>query len=58
MPKYKVKYVYEKWYDLEIEAPTLEQAKEIFWSGDYEDEPYEVGGQLADGAIWEEVSNA
>ena len=54
MPKYKVKYVYETWYDLTIEAPSLEQAKEIFWSGDYEDNPHEVGGEIADGAVWEE----
>jgi hypothetical protein len=55
MPKFRVKYVYEKWYDLDIEASSLEEAKEKFWSGEFEEEPREVGGEVQDGVLLEEV---
>ena len=56
MPKFKVKYVYERWYDLDIEASSLEEAKQKFWSSDFEEEPWEVGGEVQDGVTFEEVS--
>jgi hypothetical protein len=55
MPKFRVKYVYEKWYDLDIEASSLEEAKEKFWSSEFEEEPREVGGEVQDGVLFEEV---
>lgn len=55
MKTFRVKYVYEKWYDLDIEAETLEEAEEKFYSGDFEEDPREVGGELAEGVTFEEV---
>jgi len=54
--KFKVKYVYEEWYDLNIEAPSLEEAKEKFWFCEWEEEPREVGGEVQEGVRFEEVS--
>jgi hypothetical protein len=45
MPKYKFKYVYERWYDLEIEAESEEKAREMFENADFKGEPRLVGGQ-------------
>ena len=55
MKTFRVKYVYEKWYDLEIEAETLQEAEDKFYSGDFEEDPREVGGELAEGVTFEEV---
>ncbi len=48
MAKYRVKYVYEQWYDVDIEAESEEQALDIFHSADFQGEPYLVGGELQD----------
>ena len=45
MPKYKFKYVYERWQDLEIEAESEEKAREMFENADFKGEPRLVGGQ-------------
>ena len=58
MKKYLVKYVYERWYDLEIEAENEEKAREIFENADYQGEPRLVGGELQDSFQIEEVTNA
>lgn len=55
MPKYRVKYVYEKWYDLDIEADSKEKALDIFHAGTFEEEPREVGGEVQDSIVIEEV---
>ena len=60
MNKYKIKYVYERWYDLEIEAESEDKAWEMFHSGDFEllgYEPRLVGGELQADPIIEEVVN-
>ena len=46
MPKYKIKYVYERWYDLEIEAESREKAIEIFENTDIKNKARLVGGQM------------
>jgi hypothetical protein len=56
MPKFKVKYVYERWYDLELEAEDRDQAMEIFHAGHFDAEPRVVGGEVQDSIVIEEVS--
>jgi len=46
MPKYKVKYVYERWYDLEIEAENEDEARRLFEAAEYQEEPRQIGGEL------------
>jgi hypothetical protein len=61
MPKYRVKYVYERWYDLDIEAESQEEAERMFYSGDYElsgIEPRLMGGELQDSIQIEELEEA
>lgn len=55
MPKFKVKYVYERWYDLELEARDLSEAMDKFHAGEFEAEPRVVGGELQDSVVYEEV---
>ena len=57
MRKYRIKYVYEKWYDLDIEAENEDKAWEIFRDGDFPNEPRLMGGELQADAIIEEVIN-
>lgn len=58
MPKYKIKYVYERWYDLDIEAENEGKAWEIFQTGNFDKEPRLVGGEIQADPIMEEVANA
>lgn len=53
MSKYKVKYVYERWYDVEIEAESEDKAWEIFYEGAFDIEPRLVGGELQADPIME-----
>ncbi len=55
MPKFKVKYVYERWYDLELEASSRAEALDKFHAGDFEAESRLVGGELQDSVVIEEV---
>ena len=55
MPKFNVKYVYERWYDLELEASSREEALDKFHAGDFEIESRLVGGELQDSVVIEEV---
>jgi len=56
MPKFKIKYVYERWYDLELEAEDEYQAMEIFHAGHFDAEPKMVGGFVQDSIVIQEVS--
>lgn len=58
MAKYRVKYVYENWYDVDIEAESEEQARDIFYSADFNGEPTLVGGELQDSVIIEKLEEA
>ena len=55
MPKYMVKYVYERWYDLELEASSRDEAFDKFHAGEFETEPRLVGGEYQDSIIVEEI---
>jgi hypothetical protein len=58
MSKYLIKYVYEKWYDLEIEAGSREEALEKFWESSFTEEPRLVGGEVQKGIDIEEIEVA
>lgn len=53
--KYEIKYTEETWYRLEIEADSEEQARDKFFSGEWEGEPTIFGGELQDGISVEEL---
>ena len=55
MPKYKVKYVYERWYDLEIDAESEQKARDMFDSAEFTAEPRLVGGEIQDSVQIEEL---
>jgi hypothetical protein len=54
MAKYEVQWTYERWYRVEIEADSYEQAQQKFWEGDYENEQM-FGGEIQEGVEIEEV---
>lgn len=58
MPRYKVGYTIERWYVLEIEAENEEKAREKFYDGDYEDDARDVGSELQDSVLIEEMEEA
>jgi hypothetical protein len=58
MPKYVIKYVYEHWYDVEIEATSADEAREKFDNAIFDSNPRLVGGELQDSVLVEEVVNA
>lgn len=55
MTKYKIEFTEEVWKDTTIEAETLEEAKEAFWNGDF-DEVFITGGEIQDGVTYTEVT--
>lgn len=59
MPTYKIDWTREVWYRSEIEAETFEEAREKFWSGDYNDDKDEIfGSEIQENIDIEEVTNA
>ena len=56
MAKYVVKYVYERWYDVEIEADSVEEADRKFWEADFAKAPVQVGGEIQKNYDIEEVA--
>ena len=44
MAHYVVDWTREVWYRSKIEADSLEEAREKFWSGDYDDEVDDIFG--------------
>lgn len=55
MPKYKIKYTIESWYEVEIEADDRQDARAKFDAFDYHDNSKEIGSELQDSVIVEEV---
>ena len=55
MAKYRIKYVYEHWYNLDIEADSKEQALGKFHAADFATEPTIVGGGVQDSIEVEEL---
>ena len=57
MAKFKVEWTREVWYQSEVEADTLEEAREKFWAGDYDDDLDTItGSEIADDVQYEEVA--
>ena len=57
MKTYTIKYTMENWYEVKVTAKDEEQAREIFFSGNFDDDPRLFGGELQEGIdIEEEVS--
>lgn len=47
MPKFIVDYTEERWFSIEIEADTEEEATEKFWTGECDFEnAHECGGEI------------
>jgi hypothetical protein len=38
VPKFLISFTEEDWYNITIEADSLEEAKELFWSGEFDNE--------------------
>ena len=56
MARFKIEWTEEVWYQLEVEADSEEQARELFWAGEYNlDEGTQTGGECQDSVIIEEV---
>jgi hypothetical protein len=50
MNNYMVSWTEEVWYRVNIQANSIEEAKEMFWSGDFDSsESKETGGEIQDG---------
>ncbi len=58
MATYKISYTLEKWYECAVEADSPEQAREKFWSGDYDDmTEKQTGSEIQDTIDIEEKAN-
>jgi hypothetical protein len=58
MPKYRINYTIERWYRIDVEAESAEQAREMFHTDkiDYFTSPTkEVGSELQDSVQIEEL---
>ena len=56
MATFKVEWTREVWYRSEVEADTLEEAREKFWAGDYDDDLDTItGSEIQDSVEYEEV---
>jgi TolB-like protein len=56
MAHYVVDWTREVWYRSKIEADSLEEAREKFWSGDYDDELDDIfGSEIQDSVEIREV---
>ena len=55
MKTYRILYTYEKWYSVNIAAESEEQARELFFSGEFNDEDQVlIGEEIQDGIDIEE----
>ena len=55
MKTYTIKYTYEKWYSVNVAAESEEQARELFFSGEFNDEDRVlIGEEIQDGIDIEE----
>ncbi len=58
MAKYKVNYTIERWYAVEVEANSEEEARQKFYDGEYEDDSRDIGSELQDSVQIEELEEA
>ena len=49
MKTYEIKYTAEKWYKVNISAENEDQARELFFSGEFDEEPLLYGEETQDG---------
>lgn len=58
MPTYQVEWTREVWYRSQVEAETLEEARERFWAGDYDDDSDTIfGSEIQDSLEFREVED-
>jgi len=56
MKTYTIKYTYEKWYSINVAAESEEQARELFFSGEFNNEDRVlIGEEIQDGIDIEEI---
>jgi hypothetical protein len=56
MPKYRIDWTEEYWYTMEVEADSLEDAREKFHQSDYDfGDAESLGSELQDSVTVEEV---
>ena len=56
MSKYLISFTEENWYHITIEADSLEEAKELFWSGEFDNEDtLHTGTEIQESIDIEEV---
>lgn len=58
MKTYTIKYTMENWYEVKVTAEDEEQAREIFFAGNFDDDPLLFGQELQDGIDIEEEASA
>lgn len=59
MAKYEVEWTKEVWYRSTVEANSLEEARKLFWSGEYDDELDEnIGTEIQDSVEITELPDA
>jgi len=58
MARYKVNYTIERWYAVEVEANSEEEARQKFYDGEYEDDSRDIGSELQDSVQVEELEEA
>ena len=56
MKTYEIKYTAEKWYKVNILAEDEDHARELFFSGEFDEEPRLYGEEIQNGVDVEEAS--
>lgn len=54
MKTYTIKYTMENWYEVKVTAENERQAREIFFAGNFDNNPRLFGGELQGGIDVEE----
>jgi len=58
MPTYLVEWTREVWYRSQVEASNEEEAREMFWSGDYDDDSDTIfGSEIQDSVEFRQVED-
>lgn len=56
MGKFKIEWTEEVWYRMEVEADSYDDAREKFWSGEYNlDNGTQTGGECQDSVEIDEI---
>ena len=59
MASYLISFTEEEWYNISIEADSFEEAKEKFWSGDFDHEDIiHTGTEIQESIDIEEIEEA